>query len=234
MTDDKGQTPAPPVPDAPTPEKPAPTPTPPEGEKPAEEPKLFDAEYVRELRSEAAKYRVEKKELEKRLADLETAQHSREEAELADQQKWQELADKRAKELDAIRAQLEGQRIETARLRIAAEFGLNVPIDDGETLADRLRGTTEEELRADAAKLAKWFTSLKPATGEAPDSPTPDKAAPTTPGAGRPQTTAVPGGKPAGKTDEDRRREYLRGSQESPLFQPPSGGGVVWNSGKPD
>jgi cytochrome c553 len=234
MTDDKGQTPVPNVPDAPTPEKPEPTPEKPEGDKPAEEPKLFDAEYVRELRSEAAKYRVEKKELEKRLADLETSQRSREEAELADQQKWQELADKRAKELEAMKAQLDSQRIETVRLRVAAEFGLNVPIDDGETLADRLRGTTEEELRADAAKLAKWYTSLKPAKDESPDSPEPEKAPPTTPGAGRPQTTAVPGGKPAGKTDEDRRREYLRGSQESPLFQPPSGGGVVWNSGKPD
>ncbi len=233
MTDDKGQTPDPHVHDAPTPEKPEPTPEKPEGDK-VEEPKLFDADYVRELRSEAAKYRVEKKELEKRLADLETSRRSREEAELADQQKWQELADKRAKELEAMKAQLDSQRIETVRLRVAAEFGLNVPIDDGETLADRLRGTTEEDLRADAAKLAKWYTSLKPAKDESPDSPEPEKAPPTTPGAGRPQTTAVPGGKPAGKTDEDRRREYLRGSQDSPLFQPPSGGGVVWNSGKPD
>lgn len=65
---------------------------------PVEEPqetKMFDATYVKELRSEAANYRTQ-------LRALEQAQKDAEETRLTQQNEWQKLAEQRATEIDEL------------------------------------------------------------------------------------------------------------------------------------
>lgn len=88
-------------------------------------------------------------ELEKRLAAIEADKKKAEEAQLTEQNKWKELAEKREQELTA-------ERTERLRLSVAVKTGL--PAD----LAARLRGATEEELLEDAKQLAQF---MKPAEG---------------------------------------------------------------------
>lgn len=118
-----------------TPETPAATP--PEGEQ---EPTTFDADYVRSLRAEAAKYRTEAKanaDAAKRLAEFEESQKS-------EQQKVAERAE--AAERRAVEAESRA-----LRLQIAADKGLTPK------QAARLRGSSEEELSADADELLAEF-----------------------------------------------------------------------------
>ena len=184
----------------------------------------FDREYVEELRRENAKWRKQVRDFEARMGDLEVESKSAEEKRLADQQEWQTLAEQRAAEIAKLADQLKQKEVDVLRVRVAAEFHLNVPLDEdgGETLADRLRGTTEDELRADAQKLAKLLPKPAPQAEVATPSPeAPDKqetpaAVPAT--EARRHTTAVPGGQPVGRTDADRRNEYLTPSTDSPIF----------------
>lgn len=89
--------------------------------------KTFSEAYVKQLREEAAGYRVKLKEIE--------------DAEKSELQKAQEAAEAAQRELAATRA-------EAARLRIAAKHGI------GEDHLDFLTGSDEEELEAKAVKLA--------------------------------------------------------------------------------
>lgn len=89
------------------------------------------------------------KTFQDQLAQLQAAQKLANEQKLADEKKWQELAEARAKEIDPL-------KLENLRLRVAMEKGL--PTD----LIDRLQGKTQEELAADADKLLQF---VKPASG---------------------------------------------------------------------
>jgi hypothetical protein len=106
-------------------------------DKPQEgEAKNFDADYVKKLRDEAARYRTEAKanaDAAKRLAELEESQKT----------ETQRLSDG----LAAEKAQREQAEQSLLRLRVAVAKGL--PAD----LVDRLRGDSEEELSADADSL---------------------------------------------------------------------------------
>ena len=59
------------------------------------EPKVFDAEYVKGLRNEAAKYRI-------KARDLEQKQKEAEDARLAKDNEWEELAGQRATEIEEL------------------------------------------------------------------------------------------------------------------------------------
>lgn len=105
----------------------------------------FDADYVKKLRDEAARYRTEAKanaEASKRLAELEESQKS-------EQQKLMERAEAAERERDEVRT-------EALRLRIAHEKGLTPK------QAARLRGSSEEELTADADALLEEFGPVGP------------------------------------------------------------------------
>jgi hypothetical protein len=126
-------------------------------EAPEAEPQTFDADYVKKLRAESAKYRTEAKanaDAAKRLTALEESQKT-EAQKLAEAR---DAAEKRA--TDAERANL--------RYRVAVQKQL--PPE----LVDRLRGETEEEMAADADAL---LTLVKPAA------PSYDGGARTTAGA---------------------------------------------------
>lgn len=107
-------------------------------EKVEPEGKTFSEAYVKQLREEAAGYRVKLKEIE--------------DAEKSELQKAQEAAEAAQRELSAARA-------EAARLRIAAKHGI------GEDHLDFLTGADEEELEAKAVKLAAL---IKTPTDEEP------------------------------------------------------------------
>lgn len=96
-------------------------------EKVEPEGKTFSEAYVKQLREEAAGYRVKLKEIE--------------DSEKSELQKAMEAAETAQRELAATRS-------ESARLRIATKHGIS------EDHLDLLTGADEDELEAKAAKLA--------------------------------------------------------------------------------
>lgn len=113
--------------------------TPPEGvqEQQQEQPKTFDADYVANLRKEAAKYRTEAKanaDAAKRLAEIEEANKS----------EVQRAADRlKAAETEAAEA-----RRDALRYRIASKF--KIDDEDAELF---LTGSDEESLTKQAERL---------------------------------------------------------------------------------
>lgn len=82
--------------------------------------------------------------LEKELQKIKEKEKQDADKKLADEKKWEELA--KSKDVE-----LKEKESELARLRIAAKKG--IPVD----LIDRLKGTTEEEIEADADKLLEFL-----------------------------------------------------------------------------
>lgn len=94
-------------------------------------------------------------------ADWDKAQKSAQtakETELKEQQKWQKLYEERE-------AELSREKQTNTRLRVATTKGL--PAD----LVDRLQGSTEEELSADAEKLLALFKPAAEDKAKAPGVP---------------------------------------------------------------
>lgn len=120
---------------------------------------------VGDLRKENAAHR-------KKAKSAEQAAQEAEEARLAEERKWQELAEKRAKERDKALAQLEAEKLARMRQEVAQAAGL--PVE----MAERLQGETREKLEADAKKLK----DLMPESPSTPGAPTgPRRGAPKTP-----------------------------------------------------
>jgi hypothetical protein len=202
--DDAGQppveTPVGQPPADPTPPPPAPTNDAPDVPEWVKDPAKAYAE-IQKLRGGEAEARQTKK----RLAELEAQAKTAEDQRLADQQKWQELAEKRERELAQVREQAKAAELTALRLRISTELGLPP------ALAERLKGETEDDLRADAEALKALL-------------PAPVQQQPPAPGA-RPTTSAVPGGPPARETD-DQRRARLFGASTT-MFDRSKGGVVL-------
>lgn len=138
-------------------EAPAPDPAPEiQSHSASEEPeaKTFDAEYVKKLRAENAKYRTEAKELANKAKQFDDLQESQK----TELQKAQEAAQRAEQELQTART-------EALRVKVAAAKGLPASI------ADRLHGTTEEEMQADAdlmlAEIEKQYVAKQGASREA-------------------------------------------------------------------
>lgn len=174
-------------------------------------------EEIKKLREEAASHRTASKSLEQRLAEIEGATAKARERELAEQNKWKELAEERERKLAEVEATLKAQAAQTMRAQIALEHKLSPGI------AKRLVGDTEEALRKDAEALIAEL-GLDKQQAETPASP-PDKA-PARPAQqpARSQTAIVPDGQAVGETDEDRRWRYYGKTEDSPLFRPTRGG----------
>lgn len=121
--------------------------TPPVGDEtaPKDEAKTFDADYVKKLRDEAAKYRTEAKanaEAAKKLADIE-----------AEKAKADQTAAEREAAAEQRASQAEARAL---RLDVAFEKGLTP------AQAKRLVGANREELEADADEILRDFPALKP------------------------------------------------------------------------
>ena len=109
-------------------------------EAPKDEPKVFDADYVANLRKEAAKYRTEAKanaDAAQKLADIE-AEKAKADQTAAEREA---AAEKRAADADA----------RALRLEVAFEKGLTP------AQAKRLVGGSREELEADADEILRDF-----------------------------------------------------------------------------
>lgn len=148
-----------------------------EAQDAAAEPQTFDADYVKALRAEAAKYRTEAKanaDAAAKLREIEDAQKS-------EAQRAQEA-------LAAAQRDAETARLEALRYRVGVSAGL-----PPEAIS-RLQGATEDEIAADAAKLADL---LKP-------------AAP--PVAGKPAATFQSGAVPPEAQSPTDLNEWLRRS----------------------
>jgi hypothetical protein len=119
-----------------TPPEPQPTPA------PDAQPKVFDEAYVKQLRSEAAATR-------KQLADVSAKLAEREDADKTDQQRLEERAAESEQRLTAAEAKL-------IRYEVVAQHGL--PLD----AADKLAGTTREEVEANAEWLKSQLPTQQP------------------------------------------------------------------------
>lgn len=116
------------------------------------DPETFDAEYVKKLRAEAAKYRTEAKANAKaasRLAEIEEAQKSE--------------AQKAADALAAAQRDAETARAEAIRYRIASKF--EVSEEDADLF---LTGTDEETLTKQAQRLSERAADRKKAGNVVP------------------------------------------------------------------
>jgi hypothetical protein len=112
---------------------------PPEGEQQPES-KTFDADYVANLRREAAKYRTEAKanaDAAAKLAQLEEAQKTE--------------AEKLTDRVAAAERERDAARVEALRTKVGSAQRLPAAV------ADLLQGSTEEELTAHAAVIAAEF-----------------------------------------------------------------------------
>jgi hypothetical protein len=192
-----GQTPAP-APEKPQEQQPTVAAAQPPAE-PAEEP--FDKDRamstIKNLREQEKAWKKERNELDQLRAEKQT----RAEAEMTAAEKLQKQADAMAAENAALKADL-------LRRDVIAETGL--PSE----LADRLKGTTKEELVADANILLALLP--QPIAGKNPA----PKISPTNPNNG--QLTE----------SEAQKRERLFGKQGNPFdidTIKAQGGGVVWN-----
>jgi hypothetical protein len=109
----------------------------PEAEAPAtDEGKVFDADYVKSLRQEAAKYRTQAKD----MAEKAKAYDEYVESQKSESQRIADALEAATKERDTLQSEL-------LRLQVAAKK--NLP----GALSERLRGTTLEEMEADADAL---------------------------------------------------------------------------------
>ena len=136
-------------------------PKPPEGD----EPKTFDADYVKKLREEAAKYRTEAKanaDAAKRLAEIEEAQKTETEKQADKIRKLEETA--AAAQRDAL------------RFKVASKFGI------GDEDADLfLTGSDEDTLTKQAERLVgrveerKKRSNVVPREGTTPSDPPDDE-----------------------------------------------------------
>lgn len=126
-----------------------------------EQPKVFDAEYVKKLREENAKWRTKAQEnvdAAKRLSDIEESQKT-------EQQKLQD-------QLEAANGELDKYRTREARTKLVNEVAEASGVDAG--LVADLRGESYEDLLAAAQKYKPlMIPSHRPDPGQGQDPGTP-------------------------------------------------------------
>jgi hypothetical protein len=144
-----------------------------------ETPKTFSAEYVAELRNEAAAWRTKLREKEAELGTAKATPAATPDELAALKAEVETLKKEQAQRDEAIKA----KDLELTKQRIAGELGLTPK------LAARLQGADEDSIRADAQALAEELP--KPAAGR------------LTPGA----TAGVPNGQAQGRTRDQLYQE---------------------------
>lgn len=114
------------------------------------------AEYGKSINS----YKEKIKELEGFSEKVQNYEQRLEELQNTLQAKEQELA-----QVDELQSKLKSYELENLKIKIANQAG--IPLD----LASRLSGDTEEEIKADAEKLAGLITTQKPTLPLKPTEP---------------------------------------------------------------
>lgn len=162
----------------------------------------FPRDAVTKLRGESEGRRLQLRERDEAIAELQTTVDTRnaadEEARIAlltEQEKYQELATEYQQKFEGLQAENAQQQIQMLKLRIAGE--VNLPSE----LADRLIGDTEELIRQDAGRLAELVVKEED----------PKKQPLRT-------TQAVPGGEDSATDDEERRARFFGNTNASSVF----------------
>lgn len=154
------------------------------------EAKTYNEDYVKDLREEAKRNRLESKELRAKVEQL-TAQFEK----IGNPQELAERLQKIEAERETERDRAKAAEAKALRLEIGAEFAL--PPE----LADVLKGETAEELRAHAEKLKPYVAASEPDGLRR-----------------RPSSLPVPGGAPAGETDAQKRERLFGKGGNNKLF----------------
>lgn len=178
-------------------------------------------EEIQKLRKENEDKRKSAREAQQRLDKLESERQQREEDKLKEEKKFEDLANSYKAKYEQVLADLATQQLNTLKLQIGTDFKLTPK------LISRLQGTTEDELRADAAEIAKELGLDKQQSDQQQQPP----QAQNTQARSQQTTTAVPGGQPVGRTDTERNSEYFGSSNTSPMFQKTQ---VVYHGSKGD
>lgn len=116
--------------------------------------KVLEAE-VKRARDEAAKYRQRARE----FGDDETYQRAKDAVaalEKAEEEKKTEV-ERLSEKNEGLLHRAASAEDQLTRLKVA--LGAGIPSDQADEFASRLRGDTEDDLKADAANLAKFFQS---------------------------------------------------------------------------
>ena len=116
------------------------------------------------MEKELSDARKENASWRKKLRAQEEAQKEAQEAKLAEDKKWEELAKLKEAELTGLKARVEAETLHGLRLEVAMRTGLPVKF------ADRLQGSSQEELEADAAEIL----ALLPKSADTPKPPAPN------------------------------------------------------------
>jgi NADH dehydrogenase/NADH:ubiquinone oxidoreductase subunit G len=132
-------------------------------------PKTFDEDYVKSIRNEAAKYRTQARENAEKAKQYDEYLLSQK----SEQEKMAEALDAASRERDELKSQM-------LRLKIARDKQLP------DSLVDRLRGETEEDMAADADALLEGLKGLsvskpKPSVDDTGAGVTGDASAPSDP-----------------------------------------------------
>lgn len=147
-------------------------------------------DYASQLNAELAARRHREKELKNerdslkaRLAELESSQESAKQQQLAEQGKWQEVAEARAKEAeriaserDALRQEIRDARLRAALRRDLSREGRGVSGERAELLIDAVLPRLKVEWTADDQPQGDWDEILDAkiqAAGWAPADPAP-------------------------------------------------------------
>lgn len=157
--------------------------------------------FTKEQLEQIVKDRLGREQAKREEAERK-AREQAEAAALAKNQEWQKLAEKSAHDLEALRNELKARDLRDKRRAIGAKF--NLPPE----LADRLVGEDDQDIEADAKKMAELL----------PKAPKPQ------PG---PNATNPGASGQTGETDAQKRQRIFRGQS---IFDPEvskrMGGGV--------
>ena len=194
--------------------------------KPADPPPPAPSDDFANLKSALQKERDKAKELEKQLKSLgktpeeiKTLLDEYQKHKDADKSEAEKLRDAVARDekdkadmearIAEMEASVKAKEVETLRIKVASEKGL--PLN----LADRLRGETEEDIRADADAMSAFFVPTPPGEPTPPEPPK-DKpiGAPGNPPAPKPTDTTVADQIAAGKKRAEEINEKNKQSTE--------------------
>lgn len=153
--------------------------------------KTFDAEYVKKLRDELASRRVSERDALKKLADFEAAKQTAEENKLKEQSEYKTLYEKEKLAREKVESEHAVLTMTLLKSKVATEAGLPL------SLAARLNGTTEDELKADATELLKTIPPTQQTGGQQ-----------------RSTTAAFPAGQPVNETDDQKRIRIMGGGNK--------------------
>lgn len=108
----------------------------------------FPRSYVEELREENKQRRIEAKQAQEQLEKLEARLKAQETQKLEEQNNFKELYEQQKQEVQSYKEKVNSMQQQVLKAQVASQYGLPPK------LAERLSGSSLEELEADAKELS--------------------------------------------------------------------------------